>query len=339
LPPIRPAPISAFLAAIRVDALAGAKLDGHPLNARLDALGGELNRPPEIHPRSRARGAAHPHRQPRARNLRRARVTRLISTGPHRLRHQPRPHQIPSRPTEIYGYDRRADGLRHRRSQHPRTRTRAGALEAPSIFTLDVVENPIATSFSPPCSRLAKPEVLADMQLQLKKTGSNEAFVFVHGFNVTFADAARRTAQMAYEHEFRRAADPVLVALARARCWPICPMAPWCHARAGHLCPDFFLEDVVQRTRRETRPPHRAFHGATAPSPRRSNSMPFAMPRASAPAFDQVPFRPPIIDAGLFAKMMETISPAAEPLTPYASKNDFALKVSNSVDGGAPRAG
>ena len=43
---------------------------------------------------------------------------------------------------------------------------------------------------------------------RIAKSHRKEAFVFVHGFNVTFEDAARRTAQLAYDLGFKGA--PIL---------------------------------------------------------------------------------------------------------------------------------
>lgn len=40
------------------------------------------------------------------------------------------------------------------------------------------------------------------MQDHVRKTGKAEAFVFVHGFNVPFHEAAKRTAQMAFDMHF-----------------------------------------------------------------------------------------------------------------------------------------
>ena len=44
--------------------------------------------------------------------------------------------------------------------------------------------------------------------LSVDKSSEKDAFVFVHGFNVTFAEAARRTAQLAHDLGFNGA--PIL---------------------------------------------------------------------------------------------------------------------------------
>jgi len=57
------------------------------------------------------------------------------------------------------------------------------------------------------------------------------------------------------------------------------------------------------------------------------------------PAFDQVVFAAPDLDAGLFAAMAQTIRGAAQRLTLYASDKDWALAVSRKLHGDAARAG
>lgn len=77
----------------------------------------------------------------------------------------------------------------------------AGELESPSVLTFTFREDP------------AKHIVLLDVQPKPKETwyadlnasiaaGQKQAFVFVHGYNVTFADASRRTAQIKYDLGF-----------------------------------------------------------------------------------------------------------------------------------------
>lgn len=322
---------SAYVAAMRVDIEAGAPLAGHPLNARLDALTADLN--------LRQRVALESERA--------SLLTLTAAKGPKssngsgddgysmvRIYYATNRARTASlRPTELYGADRGPMDYGIAEVSVPR-KHRAGALEAPSIFTLDVVENPDRHLILAAVQPLAKPDVLADMQLQLKKTGASEAFVFVHGFNVTFADAARRTAQMAYDMNFDGL--PILFS------WPsqgslLGYMADGAVVQLSGRYLSEFLEDVVKRT--GAKRIHLIAHSMGNRALTEALELYALRHVGDKPAFDQVLFTAPDIDAGLFAKMMETISPAARRLTLYTSKNDFALKVSNSVNGGAPRAG
>jgi tetratricopeptide (TPR) repeat protein len=77
-----------------------------------------------------------------------------------------------------------------------------GQIERPSVWTLEFREDPgkhvVLQSVTPGDADA----VFADMRGQLAAAGSESAFVFVHGFNVPFSEAAQRTAQMAYDMNF-----------------------------------------------------------------------------------------------------------------------------------------
>jgi len=51
----------------------------------------------------------------------------------------------------------------------------------------------------------SKDAFFSTLNVAAQRSSKNDAFIFVHGFSVTFADAARRTAQMAYDLNFRGA--------------------------------------------------------------------------------------------------------------------------------------
>jgi len=48
-------------------------------------------------------------------------------------------------------------------------------------------------------------DFLHTLQLDVENANEQEAFIFIHGFNVTFKDAARRTAQIAHDLNFQEA--------------------------------------------------------------------------------------------------------------------------------------
>ena len=77
---------------------------------------------------------------------------------------------------------------------------RVGELESPNILNLEFSADPrkhvmLKETFPMPADHFF------DAVRSRLAAGSTEAFVFVHGFNVTFEDAARRTAQLAYDLE------------------------------------------------------------------------------------------------------------------------------------------
>ncbi len=82
-------------------------------------------------------------------------------------------------------------------------RHRSGELEAPSLLRMEFVEDPrkhvVLMQVEPTSKR-------GFAQLLREETGSKKkAFVFIHGYNVRFKDAARRTAQLAHDLEFQGA--------------------------------------------------------------------------------------------------------------------------------------
>ena len=50
--------------------------------------------------------------------------------------------------------------------------------------------------------RVEADSFFAGVSRRIDQSSTREAFVFVHGYNVTFEDAARRTAQMSYDLAF-----------------------------------------------------------------------------------------------------------------------------------------
>jgi esterase/lipase superfamily enzyme len=237
------------------------------------------------------------------------------------------------RPSDIYRADRGPLDYGTALVSIPKLHT-PGALEAPSIFSFDVVEDPDRHLILKSVDPSDRATVFAEMRQHVAESGSNEAFVFVHGFNVTFSDAARRTAQIAHDMDFDGL--PILYS------WPsqgnmLGYLADGAVVQlSGRLLEDF-LEQVVAESG-ATRI-HLVAHSMGNRALTEALEL-FALKHAGAPpAFDQVLFTAPDLDAGLFAKMVETIRPAVGRMTLYTSKNDWALRVSNQLNGGAPRAG
>jgi esterase/lipase superfamily enzyme len=80
---------------------------------------------------------------------------------------------------------------------------RMGELEAPSILRLEFSEDPAKhVVLLDPIRQLSIDDFHAEISKRVKGSPSKQAFVFVHGYKVSFEDAARRTAQMAYDLAF-----------------------------------------------------------------------------------------------------------------------------------------
>lgn len=110
-------------------------------------------------------------------------------------------------PASVYGGDRGPLTFGVAAVSIPRDH-RLGALEAPSIWRLEWCNDPDKFVVLLSVDEVDKAKFFDDIAARVKKSGRKSAFVFVHGYNVAFVDAARRTAQMAYDLGFDGA--PVL---------------------------------------------------------------------------------------------------------------------------------
>ncbi len=79
---------------------------------------------------------------------------------------------------------------------------RVGELEAPTIWRLQVRQQAdkhiVLLSVSPQSDE----QFYSELRETISRSGQKETFVFVHGYNVSFENAARRTAQIAYDLNF-----------------------------------------------------------------------------------------------------------------------------------------
>jgi esterase/lipase superfamily enzyme len=106
-----------------------------------------------------------------------------------------------SEPARIYGGDRGELALGFCTVSIPRDH-RMGEVEAPSIWRLEWSEDPDQHVVLLSVTEQDKQSFYDDVARRVGSSAGKSAFVFVHGYNVTFADAARRTAQMAYDLGF-----------------------------------------------------------------------------------------------------------------------------------------
>lgn len=211
---------------------------------------------------------------------------------------------------------------------------RPGAIEAPSFWSFEFREDPqkhiVLASVTPSPNEA----VFARMREQMAKAPAKEAFVFVHGFNVPFDEAAMRTAQMAYDMNFEGL--PILYS------WPsrgsvLSYIADTAVVNLSGRRLSLFLEDVVRQSG-ATRI-HLIAHSMGNRALTDALELFALRNQGQPPAFDQVLFTAPDLDAGLFGEMVRTIRPTANRITLYASNRDWALAVSRQLHGDAPRAG
>lgn len=80
-----------------------------------------------------------------------------------------------------------------------------GAIERPSLWRLEFSEDPRKHMVLVHRAVTDREQFFADVRGTLARHGSEASFLFVHGYNVAFDDAARRTAQITHDLSFRGA--------------------------------------------------------------------------------------------------------------------------------------
>jgi len=208
-------------------------------------------------------------------------------------------------------------------------RHEVGAVERPSVFRLELQEDPRRHVVVLGIEEQPADEFFAGLRDRVDASRKKEAFVFVHGFNTTFEEAAHRTAQLAYDLRFDGA--PIFFS------WPSQgeliqysvdeTNADW---TVPHL--KEFLVAVAKRSGAES--VHLIAHSMgnralTSALRRISYEM-----RDELPLFNELVLTAPDIDAQVFEHdIVPAILPTAERVTLYASSNDEALKLSKTVHG------
>jgi len=85
---------------------------------------------------------------------------------------------------------------------------KVGELESPSWLHIQFRSNPRKHITLLRCETLRRIKFFSDLRKVVSSSPKKDAFVFVHGYNVGFEDAARRTGQIAYDLKFQGA--PIL---------------------------------------------------------------------------------------------------------------------------------
>ena len=211
---------------------------------------------------------------------------------------------------------------------------RIGELEAPSYLRLEFTEDPAKHVILSRVVEQPVSDFYSEVQAKVSTSRGSSAFLFVHGYNVTFKDAARRTAQMSYDLKFDGA--PVFFS------WP----------SQGSLLGYTVDEANIEYARSDLKTfiaefartstanniylvahsmGNRALTGAVADLFREAPDV-----RAK---IKEVILAAPDIDADVFKRdIAPAISGQGQAVTLYASSNDWALRASKKFHGYA-RAG
>lgn len=212
---------------------------------------------------------------------------------------------------------------------------RMGELESPSIWKLEFRENPENHIVMLNIKTFDKLSYYEAISQKVNNSLKKNAFIFVHGYNVTFEDAARRTAQISYDLGF----DGVPVFYS----WPSHGSTlkytfdeaniKWAQSNIEE-----FLKDFSEKSDAENI--YLIAHSMGSRALTRAyislvNSNPELKSR-----FTEIILAAPDIDADVFKRdIAPAMVQAGNSVTLYASSEDIALKASKVVHGGYPRAG
>lgn len=211
---------------------------------------------------------------------------------------------------------------------------RMGQLESPSIWRFEIQESPTRHVVLMSTRIQAKEQFFTGLRNRVGKSKGRSSFLFVHGYNVSFVDAARRTAQMAYDLGFDGA--PVFYS------WPSRgetkayiadeQMIEWAQPNLRS-----FLEDYASRSDAENI--YVIAHSMGNRALTRAVSTLLSERPDLRPRFKEIILAAPDIDSEVFRR---DIAPAmtrlGRPVTLYASSEDKALMLSKSLHA-YPRAG
>jgi esterase/lipase superfamily enzyme len=182
---------------------------------------------------------------------------------------------------------------------------------------------------------LAKDAFISALQLQVKASPSKDVFIFVHGFNNTFEDAARRAAQLTYDLDFD--GTPLLYSWPSQGSATAYAVDEAAVGISGRKMAEF-LETVVNQSGASR--VHILAHsmGNRALLEALQTYLAKRAPTNRQRIFGQIVFTAPDVDRDYFLDAIEPLRSAADRVTLYASNNDYALRSSQFLHG-APRAG
>jgi len=205
-----------------------------------------------------------------------------------------------------------------------------GKIERPSIWRLEFSEDPKKHVVIQSIDLLNKDIFFKNLSDNIKKSTKKSSFLFIHGYNVSFADAAKRTAQISYDLLF----DGEAVFYS----WPSRGITAdytvdeanieWAQTNIKN-----FLNDYLSRSDADeiylvahsmgNRGLTRALVALMTEKPELKNKI------------KEIILAAPDIDADVFKRDIapQMVSKTQKPITLYVSSDDIALKASRQVHG------
>lgn len=210
---------------------------------------------------------------------------------------------------------------------------RMGTLPAPRWWKLEFRADPKKHVILRSATTVNEAVFRAAARASVEDAGEKSAFVFIHGYNVSFEGAMRRTGQIAYDLNFSG--------------------VPCCFTWASRGETEDYAADTASIE--WTTPMLKSFISAFADysgveklhiiahsmgnrALAKALSLIGAERKSEAPIVQEVVLAAPDIDTGVFLNLVEAMKSSAQRLTLYASSNDKAIKAARKIYGFA-RAG
>ena len=210
-----------------------------------------------------------------------------------------------------------------------------GEIENPSIWRLEFTENPNKHIVLHKIELLDGENYFNVLSSSIQQTAKKRTFLFVHGYNVSFAEAAKRTAQIKYDLNFTGAA--VFYS------WPSQASTAaytidennieWAETNMKHFLADYLSKSGAEEIyliahSMGNRGLTNALISLVSEQPELRRKI------------KEIILAAPDIDVGIFKRDIapQMVSKIKKPITLYVSSDDVALKASREVHG-RPRAG
>lgn len=206
---------------------------------------------------------------------------------------------------------------------------RIGVIDAPSLlsFGADPTEADSITLRN--LTAMSQRDFLDALKLQADKADDRGLLIFIHGFNTSFADAIKRTAQLAFDLDWKGAAV-VFSWPSEARLLGFDEDLKMAEASAAPL--RLFLQMLATRPGRGTT--HLIAHSmGNRVLLRAADGMSPEELAPKGPPFQQIVLAAPEMERELFVQLADRALVAGKRVTLYASEEDWSLILLAQLDG------
>ncbi|MFT5453425.1 MAG: esterase/lipase superfamily enzyme [Enterobacterales bacterium] len=207
---------------------------------------------------------------------------------------------------------------------------KTGELEAPSLLRFEFSEDPALHVVLLDVQQKDADSYFEELSEVINASDGKQAFIFIHGYNVSFEAAARRTAQMAYDLQFNGA--PIFYS------WPSAGTLAGYPQDEGNIewtVPNLrnFLKDVIEKTQAESihlvahSMGNRALTRVLTEASEYLNSNQLSV-------IKNIILTAPDVDAEIFKRdIVPKINAYNSDITLYVSSKDKALEASKKIKG------